>query len=31
MQDYAINNLMVMLSGKIPDENLKIVKEAVTQ
>lgn len=30
MQDYAINNLMVMLSGKIPDENLKIVKEAVT-
>lgn len=30
MQDYAINELMTKLSGKIPDENLKTVKEIVT-
>ena len=30
MQEYAINDLMVKLNGKIPDESLKTVKEAVT-
>lgn len=30
MQNYAINDLMVMLSGKIADKDLKTVKEAVT-
>lgn len=30
MQEYAINELMTKLSGKIPDENLKTVKEIVT-
>lgn len=29
MQEYAINDLMLKLNGKIPDENLKIVREAV--
>lgn len=30
MQEYAINELMVKLNGKIPDDSLKVVKEAVT-
>lgn len=30
MQEYVLNDLMVTLAGKIPDESLKTVKDAVT-
>lgn len=30
MQEHAINDLLVRLSDKLPDESLKVIKEAVT-